>query len=328
LALVSLQVSLHSTAVRNNSADVSGGGCYSDGTAAFNMSNGTIVERNTARSGGGVALADKSGVILSNSFVTANSAALRGGGIAAAAHASLGNLSLTLASVVNNTARYGDDIAADPSWLTLLSKPHIEAFVSRAVADGGFLLTTLNVSGLSGLPSEGVVVSADLGGREPLGLNWSDSAGISNMFLRIHKPPGRYHMTFSLQEFRDVPAVNMSVQVRGCVPGEVSPIPDTCEPCLPGSYSLDTSQPLCQGCPEGASCPGGAVILPLPGWWHSAADSVQLHRCDTSAVASNNLRSSGRCLANTAHAWLKQLCNVCAGSLLKHCILPAYNQCL
>jgi hypothetical protein len=274
---VLLQVSLHRTALRNNSADISGGGLYSDGTAALNISNGTTVERNTARSGGGIALADRSGVALSNSSVTANSAALRGGGIAAAALASLGNLLATLASVSNNTARYGDDIAADPSRLTLLTKPHIEGFVSRAVVDGGFLLTTLNDSGLAGLPFEGVV-SADPGGTEPLGLNWSDSAGIANMFLRIHKPPGRYHVTFSLQEFRDVHAVNMSVQVRGCVPGEVSPIADTCEPCLPGSYSLDSSQPLCQPCPECASCPGGAVILPLPGWWHSAADSEQLHR--------------------------------------------------
>jgi hypothetical protein len=152
------------------------------------------------------------------------------------------------------------------------------------------------------------------------------------MFLRIHKPPGLYHVTFSLQEFRDVPAVNMSVQVRGCVPGEVSPIPDTCEPCLPGSFSLNPSQPLCQVCPEGASCPGGAVILPLPGWWHSAADSAQLHRCDAlhSKLLCNvtlllqRRTASGCCLANTAHQWLNQLLNalvyVCAGSLLEHCI--------
>jgi hypothetical protein len=150
------------------------------------------------------------------------------------------------------------------------------------------LLTTLNVSGLLGLPSDGIVVSAELGGTEPLGLNLSDAEGIANMFLRFRKPPRSYHVAFSLQEFRDVPEANMSVQVCGCVAAEVSPIPDTCEPCLPNSYSLDPSRTMCQPCPEGASCPGGAVILPLPGWWHSTSTSAQMHRCVPSHLNSGS----------------------------------------
>uniref|UniRef100_A0A383VT78 TRP C-terminal domain-containing protein n=1 Tax=Tetradesmus obliquus TaxID=3088 RepID=A0A383VT78_TETOB len=62
--------------------------------------------------------------------------------------------------------------------------------------------------------------------------------------------------------------------------GEVAPSPDTCLVCLPGSYSLDPGQQGCQACPSaGADCPGGAAIVPLPGWWHSAVESVQMHRC-------------------------------------------------
>ncbi len=35
----------------------------------------------------------------------------------------------------------------------------------------------------------------------------------------------------------------------------------------------------CRNCPAGAQCPGGAVLVPLPGFWHSAANSTALHRC-------------------------------------------------
>ncbi len=35
----------------------------------------------------------------------------------------------------------------------------------------------------------------------------------------------------------------------------------------------------CRNCPAGALCPGGAVLVPQPGWWHSAANSTAFHRC-------------------------------------------------
>ncbi|KAG2442491.1 hypothetical protein HXX76_002577 [Chlamydomonas incerta] len=35
----------------------------------------------------------------------------------------------------------------------------------------------------------------------------------------------------------------------------------------------------CQSCPEHATCPGGAVVVPEPGFWHSAPDSAWMHRC-------------------------------------------------
>ncbi|WIA15490.1 hypothetical protein OEZ85_002128 [Tetradesmus obliquus] len=69
--------------------------------------------------------------------------------------------------------------------------------------------------------------------------------------------------------------INNSAAFSG---GEVAPIPDTCEPCLPGFYSLDPAAAVCSGCPGGAECPGGAAMVPLPGWWHSAATSAQMHR--------------------------------------------------
>ncbi len=37
--------------------------------------------------------------------------------------------------------------------------------------------------------------------------------------------------------------------------------------------------PVCRICPPAAQCPGGAVVVPQPGWWHSAANSTKMHRC-------------------------------------------------
>ncbi|GIL87669.1 hypothetical protein Vretifemale_15684, partial [Volvox reticuliferus] len=35
----------------------------------------------------------------------------------------------------------------------------------------------------------------------------------------------------------------------------------------------------CQACPTNAICPGGALLLPAPGYWHSAPNSPWMHRC-------------------------------------------------
>ncbi len=35
----------------------------------------------------------------------------------------------------------------------------------------------------------------------------------------------------------------------------------------------------CRACPAHASCPGGAIVVPWPGYWHSAANSMLVHRC-------------------------------------------------
>ncbi|WIA34132.1 hypothetical protein OEZ86_012497 [Tetradesmus obliquus] len=64
-----------------------------------------------------------------------------------------------------------------------------------------------------------------------------------------------------------------------------------------GSYSLDPGQQGCQACPSaGADCPGGAAIVPLPGWWHSAVESVQMH---TGVLMQRHARVTGQ---HCAHA--------------------------
>ncbi|KAG2501446.1 hypothetical protein HYH03_001229 [Edaphochlamys debaryana] len=43
--------------------------------------------------------------------------------------------------------------------------------------------------------------------------------------------------------------------------------------------SKEQAVSVCNNCPEGAFCPGGATVVPLPGYWHSAANSTQMHKC-------------------------------------------------
>jgi hypothetical protein len=140
----------------------------------------------------------------------------------------------------------------------------------------------LALSGAAGVAAPGVVAVATLDGMQALSANRSDESGIVHLYLRIRKPPGRYNVTVSFPGSATMhsmyAAINIVVHVRGCIPGEVAPIEDTCEPCVPGFYSLDPRQAVCDACPAGASCPGGAAMVPLPGWWHSAADSAQMHR--------------------------------------------------
>ncbi|GIL61375.1 hypothetical protein Vafri_15845 [Volvox africanus] len=40
----------------------------------------------------------------------------------------------------------------------------------------------------------------------------------------------------------------------------------------------------CQTCPTNAICPGDALLLPAPGYWHSAPNSPRMHRCPQPAA--------------------------------------------
>jgi predicted outer membrane repeat protein len=123
-------------------------------------------------------------------------------------------------------------------------------------------------SNSAGLPS---------GTAKVLAYNKSGSNGIVNFSLKFQQPPGTYHLHLFLQD-NSLVSVVVPVAVRSCRRGEVSPSPDTCQLCPPGSFALDTTSQRCQQCPWGAFCPGGDVIMSLPGWWHSSPNSPQLHR--------------------------------------------------
>ncbi len=47
---------------------------------------------------------------------------------------------------------------------------------------------------------------------------------------------------------------------------------------------LSSGEASCHSCPAAAQCPGGAILVPQPGWWHSAANSTQMHQCPYQAA--------------------------------------------
>jgi len=172
--------------------------------------------------------------------------------------------------------------------LTLNGDAVVPNFVSRLGSEQGVLWVKLSVRGWFGLPCEGVLVQAVLSshGNEILGVNRSAADGSVQLGIKLRRPPACYNITLSLVESVDlvmlgvvVPPVAMKVCVRECVAGEIS-TGDACEVCRKGSYSLsEKNEDNCLPCPsEGAECPGGAVILPLDGWWHSSPYSAQIHR--------------------------------------------------
>jgi hypothetical protein len=212
-----------------------------------------------------------------------NVAGGRGGGV------SLGNGNFVVGDVLaavghNNTARLGDSRVAVPvRRLTLVSSHVVRVYVSRGAAgdssNDSSLQAQLRISGHFDLPCEGVSVRAMLSGTDFLAVNRSGSSGSVLLGLKVARPPGLYTVVFSLTDDpTGIPPATLALEVRSCMQGEVSPRPDTCEVCGPGSFSLTPSNASCDACPEGAFCPGGARILAQPGHWHSAPQSTQMHR--------------------------------------------------
>jgi hypothetical protein len=280
-----VQVVAADVLIEGNRANAAAGiAAYTQPTVS--LSNTTIQYNTATKEAGGIGI--EGGATLhvdaANTVVRGNHAAEFGGGFVAYSkgfHA--GDM---LSVVLKNTARYDANIAVSATDVTIMGPSYVPGFVSRPGVGEGMLHVKLNVSGHYGLPCEGRAVAASLNILSsdvvedyPMTTSSSDVHGLVNMWLRIQQPPGVYNITFELLENATVPPAFLSVEVRPCTRGEISPIPDTCQVCLPGSYSLHPSQGVCQPCPAaGATCPGGAAILPLPGWWHSAADSPQMHR--------------------------------------------------
>ena len=70
---------------------------------------------------------------------------------------------------------------------------------------------------------------------------------------------------------------HLNFTTRECVPGEVESDTD-CTPCPVDRYSFNTSS-MCLDCEEHAQCPGGSVLVPEDGYWHSTPFSPRFHEC-------------------------------------------------
>ncbi|WIA08533.1 hypothetical protein OEZ85_007967 [Tetradesmus obliquus] len=182
-----------------------------------------------------------------------------------------------------NAARLGAGIFSEsPSVNVVVGSG--SSFVSNvAETGGGFAyggkLSKL-VAVLANAAHNPAVNTAGAGSEVFLGSNRSDSSGTVHLWFKFRQPPGSYRIKYSLVAAGDasIPPVLTTLEVRRCMPGEVAPSPDACVACAAGSYSLHPANSSCDACPPGAACPGGSAISPLPGHWHSAATSSQVHR--------------------------------------------------
>jgi hypothetical protein len=277
--VLALQVRIisNSSLTRNRAAAGAGGGAAAADNASLVLDGATVEMNRAAGAGGGVKLDGASRMTSVNSFIKLNRAR-QGGGVSLAPDASIVDLPKLLPGLFNNTALNGPQLAADPVRLTLISNQSAFTYVSRASAQDGALGLQLNVSGALDLPAPGILTAAAIDGTQALGANTTDAKGIAYLSLRARQPAGNYTVSVSLPEYAEVPPFDFSLEVCGCIPGEVSPIPDTCEACIPGFYSLDPYKPLCDSCPANVECPSGAAVLPVLGYWQSAAASAQMHR--------------------------------------------------
>lgn len=72
---------------------------------------------------------------------------------------------------------------------------------------------------------------------------------------------------------------NITITIVKCPKGYVTGgRDDTCNPCPEGLYSFDPQDAWCSICGANADCRGGATVYPVSGYWHSAPQSVQMHR--------------------------------------------------
>ena len=70
----------------------------------------------------------------------------------------------------------------------------------------------------------------------------------------------------------------LQLTTRECHPGEIAPA-EVCDSCPVDQYSFSPSHEDCYVCEKNAECPGGAVLIPAEGYWHSTPFSPVFYRC-------------------------------------------------
>ena len=132
----------------------------------------------------------------------------------------------------------------------------------------------------------------------------------------------------------DVPPISMTVHVVNCSVGDITVSSgDACQKCTRGTFSLDPRNSTCDQCVPNAECPGGALILPLHGFWHSSHKSLQMHRCDQAAPPIGINRLAMRSANATCHVGYRPESLLFGTTFVYHrytqareCTIPRYTQ--
>jgi len=92
--------------------------------------------------------------------------------------------------------------------------------------------------------------------------------------------------------------VNISLTVRACILGEVQQSPTQCMRCPLPQYSYNTLNHTCDSpCPRNANCTGGAVVVPLEGFWVSARISDSMVACPVGQACQGDRAALQACLS-------------------------------
>lgn len=235
-----------------NSTAVQGAGINAHGSTIVTLLSGSMLVNNTASHlGGGAYIADNASITVApDSLIAQNAAGGYGGGVfIASSHFKAEALAM---AVHNNCAPFSLNVGVVSTAFSGIGETHIHDFVSHLGSEKGLLPVNLNVTGPYGLPCDGLLVQASLLGNTTdsqfLGSNRSDSSGLVFMNLRLRRPPGAYTVKYTLLALDTTTIgggagpVYMTVDVRSCAPGEITPGPDVCDDCLPGETGAVASE--------------------------------------------------------------------------------------
>lgn len=92
---------------------------------------------------------------------------------------------------------------------------------------------------------------------------------------------GTYQVVFANAFFSSCGCAkaNLTVNIVRCPKGHVTGgRDDTCNRCPKGLFSFNSQDVQCSICGANTVCPGGATVWAAPGLWHSAPQSIQMHR--------------------------------------------------
>jgi hypothetical protein len=279
-----------------------GGALYSDG-GYINIKNTAFLGNKAISEGGAAYLKCTSIEVcefdIESTEIAQNSAGIAGGGI----YWDNKRLKLYYNNIViNNTAKYGDNIASYPIKIQYLLNGKISDYNNSVTLDKPLAYTLDNVAPGQELNEQiklalvdqykQIVNSDNLSYAEISTNNTRTSSIIGTTkvvanqgiytfddIIILTKPKYSTYLVITTSavdaqkrdkagdEERYYSSVFIQVNTRNCIEGE-SEQGDSCKKCDKGTYSIDPEE-LCQECPVEAECLGGYKMYPKKHYWRS-----------------------------------------------------------
>jgi hypothetical protein len=307
-------VVITSSVVNGNTAmDLCGGGVFVGDGAHLNITNASNVHGNIARAagGGGICMVDDETLaIMHDCTVHSNQANTSGGGLMV-----FGRVAVSIGdgcSITNNICmggvgggmsvgvdanefRFGGMVRLERDSIMMqynytprvtISGSIITNNTSTRGAGGGLAVASNSVVTLSGGTNmTGNRANASSGGAVMLTDNAVLTADGTTAFANNSVPTGFVGATIVAFGNSDLLLLVRGMNTKcssgvylGRTPCRVGEVlqHDACV-CCPSHTFFDNNS--CTKCPPNAACPGANIVEPLPGFWSSSPQSIQMHRC-------------------------------------------------